>query len=456
MRILYYDCFSGISGDMNLGALVDVGVDKEYLINELLKLNVDGYELKIKRDVKNGISGTKADVILKHEHSHHENHKQEHHKDYRNTIKHDHNHSHDHQQEHEHEHVHGKEHVHGHVHEISHDHQHRNLNDIENIIVGSSLNENVKSISLKIFKKVAEAEAKVHNKNIDEVHFHEVGAIDSIIDIIGAAICLDYLKIDRIKCSTVEVGTGFVKCAHGLLPIPAPATVEILKDTPIKSNIPFEATTPTGAAILAYAVDEFTDSKNFRIKNVGYGIGTKDNKEVPNILRVFIGEEELDNKYIDKYSVSSYKDIDSDFLQDEVEVIECNIDDMNPEMYEYVMDLLFANGALDVYLTPIIMKKERPGVKLNVLYTYDKEEIIKKIVLLQTTTLGFRKYKVQRNMLKREFAKIKTKYGEITVKNAYYNGRIIKSKPEYEECKKIALDNNININEIYKEVFSKI
>jgi TIGR00299 family protein len=446
MKILYYDCFSGISGDMNLGALIDIGVDKNYLINELLKLNISGYELNIKRDVKNGISGTKVDVILKHNHSHsqHEDYKHEHHDDYSNIIKHEHEHNH---------HNHEKNHVHSdsHEHETVHNHQHRNLKDIENIIEVSSLNENVKNISLKIFKKVAEAEAKVHNKSIEEVHFHEVGAVDSIVDIVGAAICFDYLKVDKIKCSTVEVGSGFVKCAHGLLPIPAPATAEILKGTPIKSNISFEATTPTGAAILAYAVDEFTDSKNFSIKRVGYGIGTKDNKDIPNILRVFIGEEKLMDE-----SNGECKDIDTDFLQDEVEVIECNIDDMNPEMYEYVMELLFTNGALDVYMTPIIMKKERPGVKLNVLYTSDKEDIIKKIVLMQTTTLGFRKYKVQRNMLKRELAKVKTKYGEITVKNAYYNGKIIKSKPEYEDCKRIALDNNVNINEIYKEMLSKI
>jgi pyridinium-3,5-bisthiocarboxylic acid mononucleotide nickel chelatase len=440
MKILYYDCFSGISGDMNLGALIDIGVDKNYLINELLKLNICGYELNIKRDVKNGISGTKVDVILKHNHSQYEDHKHEHHDDHSNIIRHEHDHEHN-----------NHNHEKSHVHETFHDHQHRNLKDIESIIEFSSLNQNVKNISLKIFKKVAEAEAKVHNKSIEEVHFHEVGAVDSIVDIVGAAICFDYLKVDKIKCSTVEVGSGFVKCAHGLLPIPAPATAEILKDTPIKSNISFEATTPTGAAILAYAVDQFTDSKNFSIKRVGYGIGTKDNKDVPNMLRVFIGEEKLMDE-----SNGECKDIDTDFLQDEVEVIECNIDDMNPEMYEYVMELLFANGALDVYMTPIIMKKERPGVKLNVLYTSDKEEIIKKIVLMQTTTLGFRKYKAERNMLKREFAKVKTKYGKITVKNAYYNGKIIKSKPEYEECKKIALDNNININEIYKEVLSKI
>lgn len=449
MKILYYDCFSGISGDMNLGALIDVGVEQNYLINELSKLNINEYELKIKRDVKNGISGTKVNVILKHECSHSGSESNDRDID---LIKHNNSHTHDHQYSN------NKEHVHNHhsdVHELHHDYQHRNLKDIKKIIESSSLNENVKNISLKIFEKVAQAEAKVHNKNIDEVHFHEVGAIDSIIDIVGAAICLDYLKIDKIKCSTVEVGFGFVKCAHGVLPVPAPATAEILKDISIKTNIPFEATTPTGAAILAYSVNEFTDRKSFKIKKVGYGIGNKDNKEIPNVLRVFIGEE-LEDKNLSCNNISFFKDTCLDFLRDEAEVIECNIDDMNPEMYEYIMELLFKNGALDVYLTPIIMKKSRPGIKLNVLYTSDKEENIKKIILTETTTLGFRKYKVERDMLKRDFSKIETKYGPVTIKNAYYKNKIIKSKPEYEECKKIALENNININEVYKEVISKI
>lgn len=450
MKILYYDCFSGISGDMNLGALIDVGVEQNYLINELSKLNINEYELKIKRDVKNGISGTKVDVILKHECSYSDSESNDRNID---LIKHNNSHSHDYEysnnKKHEHNH-------HSHVHEFHHDHQHRNLKDIKNIIESSSLNENVKNISLKIFEKVAQAEAKVHNKNIDEVHFHEVGAIDSIIDIVGAAICLDYLKIDKIKCSTVEVGFGFVKCAHGVLPVPAPATSEILKDISIKTNIPFEATTPTGAAILAYSVNEFTDRKSFKIKKVGYGIGNKDNKEIPNVLRIFIGEEELEDKNLSCNNSSFFKDTCLDFFRDEAEVIECNIDDMNPEMYEYIMELLFRNGALDVYLTPIIMKKSRPGIKLNVLYTSDKEENIKKIILTETTTLGFRKYKVERDMLKRDFSKIETKYGPVTIKNAYYKNKIIKSKPEYEECKKIALENNININEVYKEVISKI
>jgi uncharacterized protein (TIGR00299 family) protein len=234
------------------------------------------------------------------------------------------------------------------------------------------------------------------------------------------------------------VGSGFVKCAHGILPVPAPATAEILKNVPIKSNVPFEATTPTGAAIIGYLADEFKDNKNFKISKTGYGIGTKENRDIPNVLRVFLAEESIN--------------LAKDLLQGEAEIIECNIDDMNPELYEYIIELLFKEGALDVYLTPIIMKKGRPGVKLSVIYNEEQEEIIKKIILTETTTLGFRKYKTQRSMLKREFNKIQTKYGEFTVKCSYYDGKPIKWKAEYEECKRAALEKGMNISEIYKEI----
>ncbi|MDW8800613.1 nickel pincer cofactor biosynthesis protein LarC [Clostridium sp. A1-XYC3] len=432
MRTLYYDCFSGISGDMNLGALIDVGVDKEYLIKELSKLNLDEYELKIDKDNRKGITGTKVDVILKH-HSH------------TNSAS-----SHDHHNV-EHDHISGENHKHCHNdNNHEHNHHHRNLQDIELIIQKSNLNENIKNISLGIFKKVAEAEAKVHGKTMKEVHFHEVGAVDSIVDIVGAAICFDCLKIDRIKASTVEVGSGFVKCAHGVMPVPAPATVEILKGVPLRSNLSFEATTPTGAAILAYAVEEFTDRRNFKIDKIGYGIGQKDIGDIPNVLRVYIGEEIKEEMFSNDLleDPSEYQELTAD----EVEVTECNIDDMNPEMYDYIMELLFNKGALDVYLTPIIMKKGRPAVKLNVIYTKEKSEEIREIILTQTTTLGIRKYKAHRDILKRDFVKVKTKYGEITVKNAYYKGKKIKSKPEYGDCKRAALENKVSINDVYSEV----
>lgn len=404
MKILYYDCFSGVSGDMNLGAMIDLGVPKDYLINELLKLNIAGYEVEVSEDNRKGITGTKVKVVLDSEERNH-NHSDNHH-----------------------------DHIHNHS-------EHRNLKDIENIIDTSLLSEEVKALSKKIFLKVAEAEAKIHGKSLMEVHFHEVGAVDSIIDIIGAAICLDYLKVDKVMSASVELGGGFVKCAHGVFPVPAPATAEILKGIPVKLGaVQFETTTPTGAAILAATVEEFTDKKEFVINKVSYGIGHRDT-EIPNVLRVYLGETLEDN--LDKTFEEAY-------------IIECNIDDMNPEIYEYVMEKLFALGAMDVYLTPIIMKKGRPAVKLSVLCSIGLEESITELILRETTTLGIRKYKTEKTMLKREFYKVKTKYGDITIKSSLLNGDKIKEKPEYEECKAIARANNIPLSLVYEEALKSI
>jgi len=266
MQILYYDCFCGISGDMNLGALLDLGVNENYLREELAKLYIqDEYELQIKKDCKNGITGTRVEVVLAGQHAEHV-HK-----------KHIHENNHEHVQKHE-----------NHVH--THQHQHRNLKDIENIIKNSSLSEKIQQISMDIFHKIAIAEAKVHGKELYEVHFHEVGATDSIIDIVGAAICFAALQVDKVMASTIELGGGWVNCAHGKMPVPAPATVEIVKNLPTKLGIvPFETTTPTGAAILASSVVEFTDKINFSIEKIGYGIGHRD-LAIPNVLRIYLGK----------------------------------------------------------------------------------------------------------------------------------------------------------------------
>lgn len=258
MKVLYYDCFCGISGDMNLGALLDLGVDEAYLRRELSKLNLDAeYKLQVKTDNKKGISGTRVDVVLKklHKHNHHNHEKQT-----------------------------GTESDHEQTY-----YEHRSLKDIENIISTSSLSDKVKKLSLAMFMKIAEAEAKVHGKPLYEVHFHEVGAVDSIVDIVSAAVCLDYLEVDKIMASPVQLGGGFVKCAHGIIPAPAPATVEILKNIPVKFGIvPFETTTPTGAAILAANVNAFTDYMDLSIEKIGYGIGHRE-LEIPNVLRIYLG-----------------------------------------------------------------------------------------------------------------------------------------------------------------------
>lgn len=395
MRILYYDCFSGISGDMNLGAMIDAGVDPQYLLSELSKLNVDDeFKLLINKDSRKGINGTKVDVILKHTH------------------------------EDEH-----------------YIHHHRNLKDIEKIINNSNITDKSKELSLKIFMEVAKAEAKVHGKSIDEVHFHEVGAIDSIIDIVGAAICFEYLRIDKIMSSTVEVGSGFVKCAHGILPVPAPATAEILKNIPIKSGgIPYEATTPTGAAILSAVVTEFTDNKTLNITKIAYGIGTKDEGNIPNVLRVFICEGE--NKL----------EASLELKKGNASILECNIDDMNPEFYSYVINKLLENGADDAFMTPIIMKKGRPAVMLSVLTKEETLEALEKIIFIETTTLGIRKYNVSKEMLIRKEEKIMTNFGEVNVKRAFLNGCQLKCKAEYEDCVKIATEQNLPLHEVYCQV----
>lgn len=425
MRILYYDCFSGISGDMNLGALIDLGVNRDYLVNELGKLNVHGYKIEVKTDERKGITGTKVKVTLEseeHEYHHHQHEHESHH----------HNHEHNSHTHHDHKH--------------EDEHHHRNLQDVEDIINDSSLSDRVKNLSRKMFLKVAEAEAKIHGKKLMDVHFHEVGALDSIVDIIGSAICLDYLKVDKVMASSVELGGGFVKCAHGLFPVPAPATAEILKGVPVKLGaVQVETTTPTGAAILAATVDEFTDKKDFIIEKVAYGIGQRDTV-IPNVLRVYLGE-------IRENSVYDHTAVDvNDKAYEEAYILECNIDDMNPELYDYVMEKLFNIGAMDVFMTPIIMKKGRPGIKLSVLCSIEAEKIMTQTLLTETTTLGVRKHKVEKTMLKREFSKISTKYGEITVKTSLFNGEKVKCKPEYDDCKRLAKENSIAISEIYSEV----
>lgn len=393
MRVLYYDCKSGISGDMNLGALIDLGVDPEYLENELGKLKIsDEFELEIKKGAKKGITGTKVNVVLNHTHDH--------------THK-----------------------------EADHHHHHRTFNTIRDIIESSDLSFSIKNKSLDMFYEVAKAEGKVHGQPINEVHFHEVGAVDSIVDIVGAAICLEYLEVDEVLSSSIELGGGYVTCAHGKIPVPAPATVEVLKGIPVKTGlVASETTTPTGAAILKATVSEYTDQKALIIDKVGYGLGTKDFK-VPNVLRVYLGR-------MDKTATKKSQQL----------MIETNIDDMNNELYEYIEEELFKHDALDVYKTPIIMKKGRPAVKLSVLTEMQNKDKIEEILFKLTTTAGVRSYTVDKVMLKRAFETIHTKYGSISLKKFYYNGELIKSKPEYRECVELAKENNCSIQKIYAAI----
>ena len=398
MKILYYDCFSGISGDMHLGAMIDLGVDREHLLSELKKLPLSGYSVHIEKDQRSGITGTRVDVVSKEEDRH----------------KHD---------------VH-KDHTH---------HHHRNLGEILDLISASGLSDPVKERSCKMFTMLAEAEARVHNTGIEQIHFHEVGAVDSIIDIVGAAICIESISPGRIMASVIELGGGFTNCEHGKLPVPAPATVELLKGIPVSSGaVGKETTTPTGAVILATNVDEFTALHDFRIVKTAYGIGHRIT-DIPNVLRVYLGEAEL-------------KDGPHEQDTKRALMIECNIDDMNPEIYGFIMEQLFEAGADDVFLTPITMKKSRPASKLSVLCGEEMEGIISDIILTQTTTLGFRKYPVEKTMLRREFTTLDTRFGKVRIKSAIYGGKRIKAKPEYEDCIRIAKEYQIPVQQVYQEI----
>ncbi len=385
MKIIGYDCFSGISGDMNLGAMIDLGVDTKYLIDELNKLNLPGWELLVQKDQRHGITGTKVTVN-----------------------------------------------------QTRHEHAHRHLSDIEKIIKDSTLDSKTKELSGKIFMKIAQAEAKVHGISIDNVHFHEVGAIDSIIDVVGAAICFNALNVDAVHVSTVELGGGFVKCDHGKLPVPAPATAEIIKGIPVKKDgVDFEATTPTGAAILATLGTDFNPDLAIRIEKTGYGVGQKEHHDVPNLLRVFLGE------------TIANPGAGHDALH-----LECNIDDMNPEFFDYISDRLFKAGASDVFFSNIIMKKGRPGILLNVICETELSDTVKNIIFTESTSLGIRTFPFRKDTLVRKFETIQSVYGELTVKRSYYNGKEVSCKPEYEDCKHVAAEKGIPVKEVYNNIMA--
>lgn len=389
-KILYYDCFAGISGDMNLGALVDLGVDSGHLEKQLGKLNIEGFRLDVVSDMRKGISGTKVTVVIENP----ENEK------------------------------------------------HRHLRHIEELINSSTLSDSIKSRSLDIFNRVAEAEAKVHNIDIQKVHFHEVGALDSIADIVGAAICQEYLEVDEIQASPVQLGGGFVKCAHGMMPVPAPATAEIVAKIPVKTGlVDYEATTPTGAAILAATVDRFVSQMDLVVLRTGYGIGQRDG-EIPNVLRVYLAED----------STVQTADVD----EVEAVILECNMDDMNPEWYSHVTRLLFEAGASDVFMTPIVMKKSRPAHMLSVLCSMDTAVQMKEILFKETSSIGLREYTVKKSMLRREVVKVNTRYGEIEVKRSFFGGEVVNEKPEFDQCSRLALEHGVSLKEIRKELYKKL
>ena len=367
MKIAYFDCFAGISGDMALGALVDAGASLGDLTEELYKLDLQGYHVEAMKIVKRGISATSLGVV------------------------------------------------------VDEQHRERGFAQIRRIIEASELSDAVKARSVAIFRRLGEAEAKIHGKDIEEIHFHEVGAVDAIVDIVGVCICLDLLGIDRACASPIPTFHGSVKMAHGTLPLPAPATVELLKGAPWRElGIEGEIVTPTGAAILAELADSYGPMPAMRVESIGYGAGKKD-FGIPNVLRVMVGQAVEESGEVE-----------------EVAVMETNIDDMSPQVYDVVMDRLFAAGALDVYLTPIQMKKNRPAVLVSVICAPEDTGRMSDILFEETSTIGIRIDRRSRTCLPREFVTVETRFGSIRVKVARKGGEVVNAQPEYDDCKAAA------------------
>ncbi len=382
MRAIYFDCFAGISGDMTVGALLDSGVDFNELKNQLSSLALSSYELGVEKVKRSGIAATKFTVIVDE----------------------------------------AKQPA-------------RTLAVINEIITNSQLSESVKARSMKVFEKLAEAEAHVHGTTVDQIHFHEVGAVDSILDIVGAMVGFEMLGVEKFCSSALRVGFGSIKVAHGLMPVPAPGTAEILKGLPIYAGeIEGEFVTPTGAAMVTALCESFGAMPAMQIERIGYGAGTRDPKDFPNALRIVLGEVE---------EVAQPNEEAQTIL-----VVETNIDDMNPQAYGYVMDKAFALGALDVFVTPIQMKKDRPAVMLTVLCERKDFDGLIALILRETTTLGVRYYEAKRRTLERVIEVVETEYGQICVKVARDGKRTLHFQPEFEDCVAIARKTGISLIEV--------
>ncbi len=389
MRSLYFDCFSGISGDMTLAALVDLGVPKKHLVAELCKLSLRDYRIQISAAMCHGISGKRVRVITAPE----------------------------------------KKHSH-------HHHHHRTLDDIEKMIASSRLSVRVKEGSLSVFERLAQAEARVHCKKPCEVHFHEVGAVDSIIDIVGALIALEYLDAQHISSSAVPLGGGFVTCEHGTLPVPAPATVLLLKGVPVCDNgVRAELVTPTGAALISTLAASFGAMPAMRVQAVGYGAGSREHETIPNMLRIIQGE------------------LQAPSAQERVFVLEATIDDMMPEWAGFAMEKLFEAGALDVAFIPAQMKKNRPGVLLTVVSRPEDRHVLGAAMLEHTTTAGVRMHPAERMTLARETALVKTRFGTVRAK-VLHGPNEKRFVPEYEACAQIARRKKLPLREVYEAFYA--
>jgi uncharacterized protein (TIGR00299 family) protein len=440
MKVLYLDIFSGVSGDMFVGALLDLGVDAHQFEHELEKLRVDGYHLHVSRGEKSGIAGIKFDVHLADDHDHDHNHE------------HDHGHSHSHD-DHHHHHEHGHSHSHSHehaTHKTQHEHEHhhhdenRTFAEIRKLIAQSALSDWVKKKSIAVFQRIADAEGKIHGKPPEQVHFHEVGAVDSIVDIVGASIALEMLGKPRVLAAPVVEGFGWIDCAHGRFPIPAPATLAILGARNVavtQCDEPHELVTPTGAALLAEFVENFGPMQGLVAEKIGFGLGTRVNKTRPNVLRAVLGSESTVH--------SPQSTVAHDWEIDTIAVLETNLDDVSAEILGNFVERTLAAGALDVFYTPIQMKKNRPGVLLTVLCAQAEADKFSESILRETSAFGVRRYLAERRKLRREFTTVKTPFGEVTVKIGKLDGKIVQAAPEFESCKKLADSAKVPLKQVY-------
>jgi pyridinium-3,5-bisthiocarboxylic acid mononucleotide nickel chelatase len=393
-KLLYFDCFSGASGDMVLGALLDAGLPLEELRAALGSLAIDGASISAKKVLRAGVSATKFSV---HDHHHHE-----------------HSHSHDHSTV-----------------AVAHSHTHRSLAEINTLIARSGLSTSAKSRACELFQRLGEAEAAIHQIPVEAIHLHEVGALDSVIDIVGAVFALEWFAADRIVSSPLNVGGGMVQSAHGLFPVPAPATVRLLEGVPVySSGIKNELVTPTGALLISSYASAFGPTPSMTIDRVGYGAGDRDPVETPNVLRVMVGQSQ------DQPNT------------EQIVVIECEIDDMNPQIFGSVMEQLYAAGAFEVYFAAVQMKKNRPGTLLTILARPDQRQALTAIVFRETTTIGIRYHEVMRERLDRESVAVQTPLGSIRFKIARLGGQVVNASPEFEDCLRIASERGIPVKDV--------
>jgi hypothetical protein len=448
MRIAYLDCFSGMSGDMFLGALVNSGVTAQIFEETVAALNI-GARLEISRVVRSGITATKVDVYVHGE------------KELPREVyweqrahKHEHPHGHDHHHSHDREPVALREHNFSLTqaaedvpaktrsgvpapHEHAQEHG-RGLKEIREIIRKSAISESAKNTAIKIFEALGAAEAKIHNSSIEEVHFHEVGAVDAMVDIVCAAVGAEALDVDQIVCSPLNVGGGTVKCAHGTFPVPAPATLELLQNAPVySSGIDVELVTPTGAAIVRTLATRFGSFPAMKVQKIGYGAGTRDFAGHANVVRLSIGE--------------SQTEMAANVSHETIAVLEANLDDLNPQVFGYVMDRLLQEGALDVFGIPVQMKKNRPGMLLTILVKPEDAARLTEIIFSETTTLGVRRRDESRQVLARKWITVTTKWGDVRLKIASMNGTVTNYAPEYDDCKRIAAEHQVPLKDVMQE-----